>query len=104
MWKWVYCNSPTIQAACAFIGLFVLGVYAWDTRKIRLATLAQSTASRRPFFSIFQDEHTKVWRLINAGSGVALDVTWDYRIDSPLPSPLSLGAGNRSNRPPCHKS
>ena len=92
MWKWVYYNSQTLQATCAFIGLLVLGVYAWDTHKIRMATLAQSSASRRPFFNIFLDKETQTWHLVNAGSGVALSVTWNYRIDSPLSAPLSLGA------------
>ena len=64
----------TIQTLCSLVGLAVLCAYAWDTRKIRRATLAQSSASRRPFFNVFWSEGA--WRIVNAGAGIALNVTW----------------------------
>ncbi len=70
------------QAVGAFAGLIVLGIYAFDTRRIREATLNQSSASRRPFFILTTDspmQGVSVWQIKNVGVGPALETTWEYK-------------------------
>ncbi len=75
-WVWVFINAQTIQAVCAVLALFGLFVYAFDTRRIRNATLAQSEASRRPYFTFEANHDLKSGRLTigakNVGEGAAL--------------------------------
>lgn len=75
-WVWVFINAQTIQAVCAVLTLFGLFVYAFDTRRIRNATLAQSEASRRPYFTFEANHDLKSGRLTigakNVGEGAAL--------------------------------
>lgn len=96
-WLWVYYNAPTIQAFSAFMGLLGLAYYARETRRIRIATLAQSDASRRPYFHAedwevpknLQDaeefEGKDYYQFKNCGSGIALEVCWRFLSDSKAP-------------------
>ena len=96
-----------IQAVCAIFALVGLVVYAWDTRQFKMATLAQSEASRRPFFEYLTRweqwtngpppgvKRVEVVSLKNTGVGIALDVTWRplhygevQRRAKPMPRPL----------------
>lgn len=102
-WLWVYYNAQTIQAFSAFLGLLGLALYAMDTRRIRIATLAQSDATRRPYFHPEDWEAPKnlknapefklkdYYQFKNCGSGIALEVSWRFlsEIDAPL---LPLGS------------
>ena len=94
-WLWVYYNSQTIQAFCAFAGISGLAWYAIETRLIRRSTLAQEKATRRPFIvipdSVLRAEWTAVCELTNVAEGPALKITWNYLIN-PLTKNQSLGA------------
>jgi hypothetical protein len=62
-----------IQALSAAAGVLGLAIYAFDTRIIRRATLAQSEASRRPFI-VPRSLHTAKVDFENAGQGPALSL------------------------------
>ena len=76
----LYYYSPAIQSVCAVLGLLGLGVYAFDTRAIRNATLAQSDASRRPFLDLIANEFSAIgnnaYSVQNNGAGPAISVAW----------------------------
>lgn len=67
-----------MQACSAIAGVIGLAVYAFDTRKIRNATLAQTEASRRPFFAFNTnlDKSRNVLSVTaeNVGTGHAMDL------------------------------
>jgi hypothetical protein len=105
MWKWLYFNSSTVQAVCAILASAGLAIYAWDTRRIRQATLSQTDASRRPFFELIEEDFRatlnspaqleRVLSFRNAGVGIALDVAWQPLLPpaqrrklSPKPKPI----------------
>lgn len=76
----LYYYSPAIQAVCAILALIDLAVYAFDTRAIRVATLAQSDASRRPFLDLITNDFSYIgnqaFSLKNNGVGPAISVAW----------------------------
>jgi len=93
-WLWVYINAQTIEAACAVLAFFGLVFYAFDTRQIRYATLAQSNASRRPYFhpedwkdpnntEVFKGKEYYQFR--NCGAGIAVNISWRFLDDNTAP-------------------
>ena len=89
-WLGVYNNAPTIQVVVAIAGSGLLIWYAIATQGIWNSTLAQSVASRRPYFHAedwenknkipeFSDRY--YYQFNNTGPGIALNVRWRYLND-----------------------
>jgi hypothetical protein len=98
LWHWLSYgqNADALQAIAAIIGVVALGCYVLDTRRIRKATLAQSEASRRPFFrtsaeTLESRNLNEKFMAINVGEGHALNVTGNF-VDRPLPRSVEVGA------------
>jgi len=93
MWKWVFVNSTAIQATCAVLGLLGLIWYALETRSIRKATLAQSAASRRPYFHLVRSKEFPGCHVAkNIGSGIALKVQWTFLGPEFITRPIEMGS------------
>jgi len=93
MWKWIVFNSAAIQAACAILGLLGLFWYAIETRSIRRATLAQSAAARRPYFTLkISREFPGCFITRNIGAGIALKAQWIFMGPESAMRPIDLGS------------
>lgn len=75
-------HAGAIQAVCAVIGVLGLGWYAVETSIIRRATLAQSDASRLPFFELVTGpmvgDHETTFLARTVTSAIALNVAWRF--------------------------
>jgi hypothetical protein len=76
-WLWVYYNAQTVQAACAVAGVLGLAIYAYDTRRLRLAAERQIESTIRPVIVIAIADDKKYY-FVNYGPGPALNVRWTY--------------------------
>jgi hypothetical protein len=79
LWQWIVTNSAGLQAVAALLGVLGLGVYVWDTRKIRKATLLLAKDNLIAFLALTQlpkDEEPSViqWKVQNQGSGTAINI------------------------------
>jgi hypothetical protein len=97
-WHWLSYgqNADALQAVAAIFGIVGLICYVSETSRIRKATLAQSEATRRPFFrtsdkTLYSRDLNEVFQAMNDGEGHALSITCNF-IDNPLSQPVDLGA------------
>ena len=78
----IFGNIPEwIQAIATCAGLFGLWFYCQETKKIRVETLQQGIASRRPFLVLrplnLRDPDSEMV-LVNQGPGPAYEVNWSF--------------------------
>jgi hypothetical protein len=77
-----YQIAGIVSATVAFVGLIVLWVYAYDTRKLRLVAQQQLEAPITPCVVVTGNPQNKgldgPLRFENLGVGVALNIGWRY--------------------------
>jgi hypothetical protein len=90
--------------AVQVVTLIVLGVYALDTKRMKLEMLRQGTASRRPFLSVVDSRPSEFFGkgqlICNVGEGIAYNVSWKFgSVNKQFPNVVgylgSMSAGMR---------
>jgi hypothetical protein len=84
--------------AVQVVTLIVLGIYAFDTNRMKREMLRQGVASRRPFLTVHHSwsDDPKGQFVCNAGQGVAYNVSWKFGSDNPTFPNVNVYLGSLS--------